>query len=199
MQEQIPAPHLLTTTAPLVTKINHHYSAWFDVFHGVLLPLTIRPGHPCPGISGMGMLELRHGEVFGVKPITKKIAQDDANQTPDLTQVPGTNQTSRFESWTFLCSGTERRYPDTNDIFHSTHYSRRPRNFEQVPKARTNAECRICKLLETSGNHEGALYVDHYGNFPTHCPNGPRWTSMRRRRLPWKQNTMLRLKDIRQD
>ena len=130
-----------------------------------------------------------------VRSATEKRAQDKANQSSDpvavtnkvkptqqeptisanLTQTPGSNQTSRFESWTFLCSGTERRYPDTNDIFHSAHYSRRPKNFEQVPKARTNAECRICKLLETSGNHEGTLYVDHYGNFPTHCPQ---WAQM---------------------
>ena len=102
-----------------------------------------------------------------VRYATEKRAQDRANQSSDpvtitnkikptqsepaisanLTQTPNTNQTSRFDSWTLLCLGTERRYPDTDDIFHSAHYARRPRNFEQVPKARTNAECRICKIL----------------------------------------------------
>ena len=129
-----------------------------------------------------------------VRYATEKRAQDRANQSSDpaaitnkikptqsepaisanLTQTPNTNQTSRFDSWTLLCLGTERRYPDRDDTFHSAHYARRPRNFKQVPKARINAECRICKILKTLSNHEGALYADHYGNFPTHCPQWAR-------------------------
>ena len=117
---------------------------------------------------------------------TEKKAQDKANQSSDPTMAANkikptqseptisANQDSRFESWTHLCLGTERRYPDPNDVFHSTNYARRPRNFEQVPRARTNAECRICKILETSGNHKGALYANHNGNFPTHCPHWAR-------------------------
>ena len=100
------------------------------------------------------------------------ITRDDV---PTMKKPTNSKQTSRFKSWTSLCSGTEKRYPDTNDIFRSTHYSRRPRNFEQTPKARTNAECRICKLLDASGNHGGTLYVNHYGNFPIHCPQ---WAQM---------------------
>ena len=94
-----------------------------------------------------------------------------ANHPPDLNITAN----SRFESWTQLCMGTGRRYPNPNDVFRTISYSRRPRKFKQTPTARTNAECRICITLETSGNHEGALYEDHYGNFPTHCPH---WTHM---------------------
>ena len=54
------------------------------------------------------------------------------------------------------------------ESFHSTNYTKRPRNSEQVPKAR------ICKVLETSGSHEDTLYTDHYGKFPTHCPQWAR-------------------------
>ena len=62
-----------------------------------------------------------------------------ANHSSDLTMIanktkptpfePNTSahQDSRFESWTHLCLGTERRYPDPNDAFRSTNYARRPR------------------------------------------------------------------------
>ena len=80
---------------------------------------------------------------------TEKRAQDRANQSSDpatatnkvkptqseptssanLTQTPSSNQPSRYDSGTHLCMGTERRYPDTDDVFHSTNYARRLRNF----------------------------------------------------------------------
>ena len=35
--------------------------------------------------------------------------------------------------------------------------------------------CRICRTLETSGRHEGGLYINHYGDHPIHCPH---WRGM---------------------
>ena len=48
-------------------------------------------------------------------------------------------------------------------------------NFNPEPRAKTNPKCRICKLLESTGKYEGELYVNHYGSFPTHCPQ---WAKM---------------------
>ena len=48
-------------------------------------------------------------------------------------------------------------------------------NFKRAPKARTYKECRICKLLEASGNHGGTPYVNHYGE-KNHCC--PQWIQM---------------------
>ena len=42
-------------------------------------------------------------------------------------------------------------------------------------KPKTFKECRICKLLEASGNHGGIPYVNHYGRYPHFCPQ---WTQM---------------------
>ena len=91
--------------------------------------------------------------------------------------------TSKFDSWTLLCQGTGKQYPTTDDIFYSPNYAKTPRglkeqvemSFETKPIVKTNADCRICKLLEKSGTHKKELYVNHYGNFPTHCPQ---WTKM---------------------
>ena len=51
----------------------------------------------------------------------------------------------------------------------------RPKGFKTEPRAKTNTDCRICKLLERSGTHKRELNVNHYGNFPNHCPQ---WAKM---------------------
>ena len=104
-----------------------------------------------------------------------KITHVKPDITDSLCKTPPNNCASRFDSWTHLCLGMDRRYPEAKDIFRSANYGRRPKKFNSGPKAKINPECRICKLLENSGKHEGELYVNHYGNFPTHCPQ---WTKM---------------------
>ena len=42
-------------------------------------------------------------------------------------------------------------------------------------KTITCLTCRVCRTMETSGKHEGGLYVNHYGNHPIHCPH---WRGM---------------------
>ena len=104
------------------------------------------------------------------------IVQNVPDTTVSLSQTSHNSScTSRFGSWTLLCLGTGRRYPTTDNIFHSINYAKRPRSFNPEPRAKTNTECRICKLLESTGTHKRELYVNHYGNFPTHCPQ---WAKM---------------------
>ena len=92
------------------------------------------------------------------------IVQNVPDTTVSLSQTSHNSScTSRFGSWTLLCLGTGRRYPTTDDIFHSINYAKRPRSFNPEPRAKTNTEFRICKLLESTGTHEGELYVNHYG------------------------------------
>ena len=70
---------------------------------------------------------------------TEKRATDKNNQSPDpitvtnkveptqieliitanLSHTPASNYTSRFDSWAHLCLGTDRRYPNTDDLIHS--------------------------------------------------------------------------------
>ena len=93
---------------------------------------------------------------------TVTIEANITQNTPDATVSPrpsphSRNYTSRFDSWILLCQGTGRRYPTTDDIFHSINYARRPRSFNPEPRAKTNPKCRICKLLESTGTHEGEL------------------------------------------
>ena len=82
---------------------------------------------------------------------------------------------SRFESWADICSGTERTYPSYYDMQNLVSYTRQPKRYQVSPSGTTNNDCRICKILDTTGDHEGSLYVGHYGNYPTHCP---RWAKM---------------------
>ena len=60
-------------------------------------------------------------------------------------------------------------------IFKSTTYQRRPKHSHPETRAITNPKCRICKLLENTGNYEGDLYANQTGNPPTNCPQ---WTKM---------------------
>ena len=78
-----------------------------------------------------------------------------------------------FKSWELLCRGTERNYPTTNDIFHSPNYARQQGTLDL--RRQTNEACRICKLLEKEGRPREKLYMNHFGNLPTHCPH---WTNM---------------------
>ena len=79
--------------------------------------------------------------------------------------------------------GTEKQYPTTDDVFYSPNYAKVPRGFKEQAEMsfdtktiiKTNTDCRICKFLEESGTHKEELYTNHYGNFPTHCPQ---WTKM---------------------
>ena len=82
---------------------------------------------------------------------------------------------SRFESWTEICSGTERTYPSYYDMQNLASYTRQPKRYQVNPSGTTNNDCRICKILDTTGEYGGSLYVGHYGNYPTHCP---RWAEM---------------------
>ena len=54
-------------------------------------------------------------------------------------------------------------------------YTKHPRKYQVSPNGYTNNDCRICKTLDTTGDHDGSLYVGHYGNYPTHCP---KWANM---------------------
>ena len=49
-------------------------------------------------------------------------------------------------------------------------YTRQPKRYQVSHSGTTNNDCRICKILDTTGDHEGSLYVGHYGNYPSHCP-----------------------------
>ena len=83
------------------------------------------------------------------------IAQNEPDTTVSLSQTSSSSScASRYDSWTLLCLGTGRRYPTPDDIFNSVSYARRPRSFNPEPRAKTNPECRICKLLESTGTHE---------------------------------------------
>ena len=87
-------------------------------------------------------------------------------------------RTPRFHSWALLCLGTHRCYPNTNDVFHSPNYAKKPKGLAQDIFgyfARTNLDCRICRTLENEGEDHGELYTNHHGNSPTHCPQ---WTKM---------------------
>ena len=94
------------------------------------------------------------------------INQKEPNTTASLSQTSPSSRISGFYSWTHLCLGTGRRYPNSDDIFHSANYARRPRNLNSEPRAKTNPKCRMCKLLESTGKYKGELYVNYYGNFP---------------------------------
>ena len=75
----------------------------------------------------------------------------DLDKQADHTHDLNITANSRFESWTRLCRGTGRRYPNQNDVTRSISYSRRPKKLQQTPTARTHEKCRICITLETSG------------------------------------------------
>ena len=79
--------------------------------------------------------------------------------------------------------GHREQYPTTDDVFYSPNYPKASKglkeqaemSFDTKTITKTNTDCRICKFLEESGTHKEELYTDHYGNFPTHCPQ---WTKM---------------------
>ena len=82
------------------------------------------------------------------------ITENEPSTTASLSQTPPSSCcASRFPSWTHLCLGTSRRYPNPDDIFQSSNYARKPKCFNQEPGAKTNPECRICKILESTGKH----------------------------------------------
>ena len=59
--------------------------------------------------------------------------------------------TPRFHSWALLCLGTNRCYPNTNDVFHSPSYAKKPKGLAQDIFgycSRINLDCRICRILE---------------------------------------------------
>ena len=85
-----------------------------------------------------------------------------ATSRANIAQTSHSNScTSRFNSWTLLCQGTDRQHPTTDDIIRSINYAKRPKNFNTDPGAKTNTDCRICKILESSGTHKSELYVNH--------------------------------------
>ena len=98
-----------------------------------------------------------------------------ATTTSQGPQPHNKDNTPRFDSWELLCKGTQRRYPTTNDIFHSPNYARQQGNLNSKLQAETNEKCRICKLSESEGRPREKLYMGHFGNFPNHCPQ---WASM---------------------
>ena len=75
------------------------------------------------------------------------------HHTPRTTTIDTTqdnnNTTVMFESWELLCRGTQRNYPTTNNIFHSSNYARQQGTLDL--RRQTNEACRICKLLEKVG------------------------------------------------
>ena len=108
---------------------------------------------------------------------------DERNRNNNIQKPIGDNtknepNTPRFQSWALLCLGTNRCYPNTNDIFYSQTYTKRPEgpNHDSLCYySRTNQDCRICIPLENEGKDQGDLYTNHYGNLPTHCPQ---WIKM---------------------
>ena len=170
------SPQLLITPNHSMARIEQLYSAWFDVFYEVSLPLTIAAHQACQGTSNIWAPEANNLYYYDTITVTSRI--DIAQEVPDTTaslNQTSYSWTSRFDSWTLLCQGTGRRYPTTDDILRSTNYAKRPKSFKTEPGAKTNTDCRICKTLHSSGTHKDELYVNHYGNSPTHCPQ---WTKM---------------------
>ena len=99
------------------------------------------------------------------------ITQEVLDTTDSLTQTPQSSK-SKHDSWALLCQGTDRRFPTTEDINRSTTYAKTPKSFRTEPGFKTNTDCRICKVLHSSGTPRDELYVDHFsGNSPIHCPH----------------------------
>ena len=103
------------------------------------------------------------------EPLNNKGIKAKANITRNTTD----SQSRTPHSWNHLCLGTDRKHPNSDNIFKSTTYARRPK-YSQT-RAITNPKCRICKILENTGNYKGDLYANHTGNLPTNCPQ---WTNM---------------------
>ena len=64
IDEQIPSPRQLATPNPPMIMTDHLYSAWFDVFHRALLPLTIKTRQACRNTSGTRIPELVHSQTY---------------------------------------------------------------------------------------------------------------------------------------
>ena len=105
-------------------------------------------------------------------------SRNNTIQKPNEDITKTETNTPRFQSWALLCLGTNRCYPNTNDIFHSPTYAKKPEGSAQDILgyiSRTNLDCRICVTLENEGGTQGELYTNHYDNSPTHCPQ---WIKM---------------------
>ena len=85
------------------------------------------------------------------------------------------NPKHRYVSWATLCQISGRLYPSSEDFYmhHSFHVA--PDNFQSHSVGTRNDDCRVCQHLDKTGNHNGALYMGHYANYPTHCPQ---WAPM---------------------
>ena len=63
---------------------------------------------------------------------TQEVPATTTSQDP---QPHNEDHTPRFDSWELLCKGTQRRYPTTNNIFHSPNYARQQGNLNSKPKS----------------------------------------------------------------
>ena len=84
------------------------------------------------------------------------ITQEVLDTTDSLTQTPQSSA-SMHDSWSLLCLGTGRRFPTTEDINRSTIYAKTPKSFRTEPGFKTNSDCRIFKVLQSSGTHRDKL------------------------------------------
>ena len=80
----------------------------------------------------------------------------------------------RFESWAEICFGTERTYPSYNDMQNLATYTKLPKMYQVNPSGTTNNDCRICKILDTTGEYGGSLYMAIMGTIPHTAPDGQR-------------------------
>ena len=88
--------------------------------------------------------------------VTQNTPEGTVPSAANLSQTPSSTPTSMYDSWACPCQDTGRQYPTPDNCFNSINYARRPRNFTQESRAKINPYCRICKLLETTGNHTGS-------------------------------------------
>ena len=58
----------------------------------------------------------------------KKYGNHDTTTTNGVnTTQEAPDATPKFNSWALLCTGTDRQYPNTNDVFHSHNYAIKPK------------------------------------------------------------------------
>ena len=111
--------------------------------------------------------------------LTTLPAAPNVNQNLQTPLTPSTPQSSnpkhRFASWSNICQFSGRLYPTPEDFYTNTCFHVAPDDFKTHSVGTRYGGCRVCQYLDRSGNHKGNLYMGHYANYPTHCPQ---WAPM---------------------
>ena len=84
---------------------------------------------------------------------------DERSKNNNIKPVPAA---PKFQSWAILCQGTNRNYPNTNDVFHSQIYAKKPES-PHTTYNRGSSVCRICTETHQEINNF------HGGKPLTHC------------------------------